>query len=239
MYTLICTILLAAFAGLDWNYIVHDSPARIVVVAGTLCTILQLVKRYLPAVNGWLAVALNLTLSASGILAITRPDQIWTIATWQNVFVTSLAAAGIHGTTKLMRDPDASATQALQARRAVTLMLAFAIGLIGLSLTGCTDWEREAFKSISASKAVIDQAQADYQSGKIPQNDRDYTIITKAKQVQNTAVDGLEMYEHLREAKGTDQQLSAQQAAVTELLGQLPALIVDVRALYTAPTTKQ
>jgi hypothetical protein len=126
MYTLICTLALALFAGFDWNYIVHDSPARIVAVSGTLCVLLQVLKRYLPAVNGWLAVALNFTLSACGILAITRPDQIWTVATWQNVIVTGLAAAGIHGTSKLM---GAKANDTKTALPATSVLLAFAVGM--------------------------------------------------------------------------------------------------------------
>lgn len=143
MYSLICTILLAAFTGLDWTYIVHDSPARIVVVAGSLCTILQLLKRFLPSVNGWVAVALNFVLSASGILAITRPDQIWTVATWQNVIVTSLAAAGIHGTTKLIRSQDEQ-SQNLLAQKATAVLIAFAIGMGMLALAPPADAQTPA-----------------------------------------------------------------------------------------------
>jgi len=130
MHALTCSIVLVATQSLDWNYIVHESPARIVVVAGMLCTLLQLLKRFVPKISGWYAVTLNILLSACSILAITKPDQIWTLATWQTVFATSLAAAGIHGTSKLMRDnPD-------QARgAAAALAVAFALGL-GMMLHG-------------------------------------------------------------------------------------------------------
>lgn len=107
------------------------------------------------------------------------------------------------------------------------------LAVLALSVTGCTDFERASFQTLSASKAVIDQAQADYESKALPHTSCSYSIINDAKAIQVSAVNALELYEVDKAAK-TD--LTAQSAVVTSALIQLPAVIVQVKALYTNPT---
>lgn len=107
------------------------------------------------------------------------------------------------------------------------------LAVLALCVTGCTDFERASFQTLSASKAVIDQAQADYESKALPHTSCSYSIINDAKAIQVTAVNALELYEVDKAAK-TD--LTAQTAVVTTALIQLPAVIVQVKALYTNPT---
>lgn len=109
--------------------------------------------------------------------------------------------------------------------------LAFAV--LALCVVGCTDFERSSFQTLSASKAVIDQAQADYEARTLPHNTCSYTIINDAKAAQTTGVNAMVVYEEEKAAK-TD--LTAQTAVVTSTLATLPALIVQVKALYTNPT---
>jgi hypothetical protein len=101
-----------------------------------------------------------------------------------------------------------------------------------LGLTGCTNFERNTFNTLAASKAVIDQAQADYTARTIVQNACTYAVINDAKAAQTTAVDAMLVYEQEKNA-GTS--VTAQVATVTADVAALPAIIVQVKALYTNP----
>lgn len=101
-----------------------------------------------------------------------------------------------------------------------------------LCVLGCTDFERTSFQTLSASKAVIDQAQTDYEARTIPHNACAYSIINDAKAVQTTAVNAMVVYEEEKAAK-TD--LTAQTAVVVGTLAALPAVIEQVKSLYSTP----
>lgn len=104
--------------------------------------------------------------------------------------------------------------------------------LLILATAGCSSWEQRTFQSLSASKAVLDQAQVDYEAGKIPHTQQSYLLITKAKQAQSTAIDAFFTYENIKTAKGSASALQAQQAIVAAALAQVPALLADIKALY-------
>lgn len=108
----------------------------------------------------------------------------------------------------------------------------FASLALVLCLAGCTDFERTSFQTLSASKAVIDEAQADYESSKIPHNSCSYTVINDAKAIQTAAVNAMEVYE---EQKAAGNDLTAQTAVVTTELLTLPAIVVQVKSLYSTP----
>jgi hypothetical protein len=101
-----------------------------------------------------------------------------------------------------------------------------------LLLCGCSTFERDTFNSLAASKAVIDQAQADYTSGTIKQTSCTYTVINDAKAAQTLAVNGMVIYE-TEKAAGTS--LSAQQSAVTVDLAAIIPLVAEVKTLYSNP----
>lgn len=107
-----------------------------------------------------------------------------------------------------------------------------ALAVLALCVTGCTDFERSTFQTLSTSKAVIDTAQADYEARTLPHNTCSFTIINDAKAAQTTAVNAMVIYEEEKAAKA---DLTAQTAVVTSTLLQLPALIVQVKGLYSNP----
>lgn len=103
-----------------------------------------------------------------------------------------------------------------------------------LALTACSDFERATFKTLSASKAVIDAGQADYEAHKIPKTACTKALIEDAKVVQDAAVAAMVVYEEEKAAK-TD--ITAQTAVVVAELGKLPALTAEITALYTNPAS--
>lgn len=102
-----------------------------------------------------------------------------------------------------------------------------------LLLAGCSSFERDAFNSLSASKAVIDLAQADYTTGKIKETKCTYALINDAKAAQTTAVDGMLAYETVKAAKG---DLAAQSAAVTVDIAAIVPLVAEIKVLYVNPS---
>lgn len=100
------------------------------------------------------------------------------------------------------------------------------------ALSGCNSFERNAFNTLSASKAVIDQAQADYTVKTIQQNACTYAIINDAKAAQIVAVDAMVVYE---QEKGLGQNLDAQTANITDDLAAIVPIVVQVKNLYTSP----
>jgi len=118
-------------------------------------------------------------------------------------------------------------------RIAVSALILFAV----MFQTGCSSFERTTFQTLAASKAVIDQAQVDYEARTIPHTQAIFTVITQAKAVQATAVQGMVVYEEIKSANGSASALSLQQQVVIIALANLPPAIADVKALYTLPTT--
>jgi hypothetical protein len=108
----------------------------------------------------------------------------------------------------------------------ITAALALSLVVI---FAGCNDFERTTFQTLSTSKAVIDQAQADYEARTIPHTQPVYAAITTAKRAQTTAVDAFLTYEQVKQAKG---DTDAQQQIVVIALGRLPVLIADIKAFY-------
>lgn len=78
-----------------------------------------------------------------------------------------------------------SAGQGGFSRLGVLLLLV----LLSLSaLLACTNWERQTYQTLRASKSVIDTAATDYNAGAIVQTSTNKEAIEKARQVQSAAV---------------------------------------------------
>lgn len=97
---------------------------------------------------------------------------------------------------------------------------------------GCSGFERNTFNTLSASKAVLDTAQSDYQSRKIPQTHCAYFIINDAKVADKAAVSAMVAYEQLKVTKG---DLAAEQAIVTTDLATLAPLVIQIQSLIADP----
>lgn len=107
--------------------------------------------------------------------------------------------------------------------------------LVGAAmLSGCSSWERTTFQALSASKAVLDEAQVDYEAGTIPKTQAAFQSITAAKAAQATAVQAMVTYEQLKITLASAPTLQAQEQVVAQALAAIAPLIADVRALIAA-----
>lgn len=104
-----------------------------------------------------------------------------------------------------------------------------------LCLAGCTSFERSTFQTLSASKAVLDQAQTDYEAGTpIPHNQCAYALINDGKAAQTVAVDAMLVYEG-EKAAGKD--LTSQTTVITADLLSLAPIVVKVQSLIVNPAS--
>lgn len=118
-------------------------------------------------------------------------------------------------------------------RRTMKGLAASVVAVLILAGASCSNWERTTFQSLSTSKAVLDQAQIDYEQGTIPHNETSYMTITQAKATQASAVNALVVYESLK-GQGASSTTAAQaQSSVNALVAQLPPLIASVKGLYS------
>jgi hypothetical protein len=93
---------------------------------------------------------------------------------------------------------------------------------------GCTNWEKDAFVSLSASRALIVQAKADYAAKTIPNTKCTATLIDDAQTAQNSARDAMVVYETGKTASN--------QAAATLALADIVPLIAEIKTVYTNPS---
>lgn len=109
-----------------------------------------------------------------------------------------------------------------------------AIILTAALASGCNSWERTTFQTLSSSKAVLDTAQADYESNKIPQSRCAYSMINNGKAAQDVAVNAMVEYEKLKATKGNFQ---AEENVVVGDLAALAPLITEAQQLISNPGT--
>jgi FKBP-type peptidyl-prolyl cis-trans isomerase len=107
-----------------------------------------------------------------------------------------------------------------------------AVILFTVAVTGCNNWERTTFQTLSASKATIDNAQAQYEAKAIAQTTCAYAIINDAKASQTVAVNGFLAYEQVKTAKG---DIATAEATVTTELVALVPLVAQVTSLLSNP----
>lgn len=114
-------------------------------------------------------------------------------------------------------------------------ILVLALFVAPIFMIGCTSWERTTFQTLATSQAVIQQAEADYQTGVlIKPTKSSYDAIQAAAAAQHAAVDLMVTYENIKAAGGNLNGVTADQvqAQVTVLLASLPADINAVKAAY-------
>lgn len=106
--------------------------------------------------------------------------------------------------------------------------------LVLLAAVGCDNFERNTFKTLSASKAVLDDAQVKYEAGtQIPHNSCAFAIINDGKAAQTVAVNAMLNYESVKVAKG---DLTSITSVVTLDLVALAPLVVKVESLIANPS---
>lgn len=116
MYTSLCLMFFAAIALLNlpelWAYLYAHLPIVICGLGAALAPSLQLIKKLIPAITGWKALAVNFVMSTLAVFAVTPADQFWTVAAWMHVIQISGIAAAIHGTTKALAQGSSDPTSA-------------------------------------------------------------------------------------------------------------------------------
>ncbi len=95
---------------------------------------------------------------------------------------------------------------------------------------GCSNWERQTYNSLAASKAVIDQAAKDFNAGALPQSAQVKLAIENAQKVQAAAVNAFWGYEQAKIAKSGD--LAAKQKAVVDALARVPEVLALIQSFY-------
>lgn len=110
---------------------------------------------------------------------------------------------------------------------AIVPLVLFALLLGLLPLSGCNDWERNTFNTLSSSKAVLDEAQADYEARKLPKTACTKSVIEDGKAAQTVAVNAMLEYERVK----TD---GAKESVIADLAGLAP-LVVKVQSLISNP----
>jgi hypothetical protein len=87
--------------------------AKTLAVIGSVYGLLQAAKK-IPVltqyITGWVAIALNVLLSACGLLVAVPADQLYTTNTLLLLLTTGMGAAGIHGTVQNLSPPTVLAT---------------------------------------------------------------------------------------------------------------------------------
>ena len=76
---------------------------KVIAVSGLVYAVIQGAKKspWLGSmIQGWWAVALNVVLTVSGIVAVIPADQLYTMQTLETTILAVLASAGIHGTVQ-------------------------------------------------------------------------------------------------------------------------------------------
>jgi hypothetical protein len=83
--------------------------AKILAVVAVVYPLVQMLKKAPPLaryIKGWVAIALNIALSAGGLLIAIPADQLYTTNTLIALFQVVLGAAGVHGTVNAFMPSD-------------------------------------------------------------------------------------------------------------------------------------
>lgn len=229
----------------------------VLAVTATVYGVLQGLKKIpvlTPYLTGWVAIAFNVLLSIGGLLITIPANQLYTTSTLIALLTTVLSAAGVHGTVSALSKPTVLAATPptgevkevpatlvpndpgnvpLASNKTILPLVLLALMIIPLmAAKGCSSFEKTTFQTLAATKAVLDGAQADYESGKLPHSEQVYKALNEAKAADTLAVNAMVVYEQIKATGATASQLEAQSLIVEQLLADLPALIASVKTFY-------
>lgn len=106
--TTVLMMLVAMMDGGDLLVYIHNHlPQAVCGLAAVLAPVLQVVKRYVPALKGWKALAANFALAVLGVFAVMPAGQFWTVDAWARVFAVVAASAGVYHTALSLAGKDA------------------------------------------------------------------------------------------------------------------------------------
>ena len=203
-------------------------------------TLFGISKTTIEGVFSFLITTLTFITGYQGFVSLMNPAQskTWLIASAVATFVVGLLNLWLR-----MLQGDAPTTPPATSNAsgvAAKLGIFLLIAMLPLCLlaSACSSWERTTFQSLSASKAVIDQAAIDYNTGAIPKSSTNQALITQARNAQTTAVDSMVAYEGIKTSAASNTSgLSAQQATVDAALAAIVPLVAQIKALYATKTS--
>jgi hypothetical protein len=76
------------------------AAAKVLAVSVTVYAVLQAAKQsdwVAQYLQGWVAIGFNVMLTAFGVVIVVPADQLYTLATVQNILIAVLMSSGIHG----------------------------------------------------------------------------------------------------------------------------------------------
>jgi hypothetical protein len=75
---------------------VSGLPVKIIAVAGVVAAVLQGLKKFIPGLNGWVAVLASVVLAVAGAYATADPNNVLNIQFFTTTVLGALGANGIY-----------------------------------------------------------------------------------------------------------------------------------------------
>jgi|SRR6185437_2645305 len=210
------------------------SAAGILAVAASVYGVLQAAKKagldgY---ISGRLGVIFAVVFAFISTIAIAGNLSANTICTANAV---ALAASGLHANVKVAAGGALSAPSPVPSAGTagkLTCVLLATVAALSLTAFQCGSWDQAAYETLAVSKAVVDTAAADYQTGSIERTQATYEAISKAQAAQAAAVEALETYELAKAAASTaPDALQADFASAQATLANIGPLVGAIEAL--------
>ena len=103
--------------------------------------------------------------------------------------------------------------------------------LVVLILAACSSWDHTTYQTLAASKAVIDQAAADYNAGTLPKTAAVKAVIEKAQGAQRAAVTAFEAYAVAKTAGDPSATVEQKKQAVIQAVALVAQVVAEIKAL--------
>ena len=132
---------------------------KILAIAGSVYTILQVVKQVFP-IAGLGSVILNVVLSGLGVAVVIKPEDLFSLPTLTALVIAGLTAAGAHGTIKSFTGSGGTPGTSSGTGPATTAMLLIACAMV--FITGCSSLEHQAYNAIVGAKAFTQSISAQH-----------------------------------------------------------------------------
>ncbi|QEE30793.1 hypothetical protein FTW19_24005 [Terriglobus albidus] len=170
--------------------------------------------------------------SLATILVDSEKFNIDTLLGLQHLAVVAIVAGIVSAAGYLKQSPLPPVEESRTPGSKLAALLVASLLLGSFGLTGCNDFERKTFQTLSASKALIDQAQIDYETGTLPHTQASYDAIYKAKNAQTAAVRAFQVYEAAKLTVDQNSDVTVQITALNGALSNLGPAVVSVKQIY-------
>jgi len=170
--------------------------------------------------------------SLATILVDSERFNIGTFLGLQHLAVVAVVAGIVSAAGYLKQSPLPPAEGSHTTGSKLVALLVASLLLGSLGLMGCDDFERKTFQTLSASQALIDQAQIDYETGSLPHTQASYEAINKAKETQIVAVRAFQQYEAAKLAANQNSDVTVQMATLNKALSSLGPMVASIKHIY-------